>query len=173
MATNQAAGAPAFAVTLDSAARNPHQPALGVVGAIVAILNGGATELREGDDNKVLPLHFAGIQCEVFAKPVESPGDPTLQIGVVASDTALIVVGVEAAHFRASDNGVSMVQDERSALKLLEEALGPGIYNIGRLGSASVLGNGRREEVIMGGVPAPAVAGNIIHERIVVFAERD
>src|SRR5688572_22774242 len=68
MASDESAGATSTAAAFHRSASDPHEPGFRVIGAIVAVLDRGAAELREGYNDEVLPTNFTGVVLEIFAQ---------------------------------------------------------------------------------------------------------
>ena len=137
---------------LDAATGDIHDAGLGVVGAVVGILDGGATELRQGHDDQVVPAALVGIPAEILPERVDRPADPLQQACVGAGDPALVAVGVPAVDLGTGHEGIGLVEDQCRRLELVEVAVGGSGNHIAGIGvpgrSRSVLGVGGREQMI-------------------------
>jgi hypothetical protein len=87
-----------------------------VVGTEVGVLDAGAPELGEGNDDEVVPGATIRVAGEEFPEGVDGPADGAVEIRVCAGDSALSAVGVEAADLGAGDHGVGLVKDEGGGL---------------------------------------------------------
>ena len=158
---------------LDAPAGDIHDAGLGVVGAIVGILDGGATELREGHDHQVVPAALVGVAAEILAQGINRPPHPLKQVGMIARDPALVAVRVPAVDLGAGHERIGLVEHQRGRLELVEVAVGGGGDHVsgigGSRGAGPVLGVGGREQVIR----LVAVRVFAVHEGVAGFAEID
>ena len=158
---------------LDAAAGDIHHAGLGVVGAVVRILNGGATEFRQGHNDQVIPAALVGILAEILPERVNRPTDPLQQVRVGAGGSALIAVGIPTVDLSAGHQSVGFVKDQSGRLELVEVAVGGGGDHVARIGctgrSGTILRVGGREQRIR----FVAVRVLVVDEGVAGLAEID
>src|SRR5581483_2551890 len=115
--------------SLDRAAEDEHHVAVAVVGAVAAVLLGGAAELGHGDDDDVLHAvaHIRAEGAEGEAQLAEAVGHAAL----------LVLVGVPAADIGEGGLDAGVGLDE--ARDLLEAAAELAALSVLRAGGGRVL----------------------------------